>query len=324
MKKPDPQDWSQYWKLPAITSFGNLFPDNYDGSMLEFWKEQLEGEFNHVVDVACGNGALTWIANDLLNSGARQTPVTGTDFASISPFKVLRRNKKHYPSIRFRGNTPAEHLPFKDRSIDLVISQYGVEYADLDRAIPELGRVLSTAGRMSFILHDKESVIIKGATGNLDGFKLVLNEIAIHDLIMQHEELAARIKDPVKRQNSAEYQRLFAQINDATNTIKGLVRNYPPPSPIHLYMDQLSQALNAACNNQGIDRKALIIQARDGLQIHIDRIDDLEAAALSEAQRRHLVSLIERQGFTLTEHRMLCYKGNDNFGTVLAAQRETN
>jgi len=86
-------------------------------------------------------------------------------------------------------------------------------------------------------------------------------------------------------------------------------------------MDRLNYALNEARNHPKIDRQALIIQARVGLQAHIDRVEDLEAAALSEAERRHLVALIEGSGFTVTENRMLRYEGDKNFGTVLVAQR---
>ncbi len=68
MKQPDPQDWTRYWQRPTITSFGDMFPNNYDDTMLEFWQGQLTGELEHVVDVACGNGALSWIADDILNS----------------------------------------------------------------------------------------------------------------------------------------------------------------------------------------------------------------------------------------------------------------
>ena len=71
-----------------------MFPNNYDGSILEFWKRQLIGEFNHIVDIGCGNGALVWICNEILNQGSGKTHLTGVDFADISPFKALGREVK--------------------------------------------------------------------------------------------------------------------------------------------------------------------------------------------------------------------------------------
>jgi len=304
-----------------VTSFGDLFPDNYDDSILRFWEQQLAGTFNHVVDIACGNGALTWIANDLLNKGPGRTPVTGVDFARIAPFRTLRRKKKHYPAVRFIANTPAEKLPFEDHTIDLVISQYGVEYSDLERTIPELSRVMRLSSRMSFVLHDKESVIIKGATERLDDFRRVLDKIAIHEPVLEMERLNRQIPLAAQRQSSGEYQRLLAQINASLQKIRELVRDYPPRSPIHLYMERLNHALNSTSGRKKTDRQALIIEARDALRAHIERVEDLEDAALSEAGRARLVALIESEGFTVTENRTLAYKNDANIGSVLVAQR---
>ena len=136
MQNSDPQDWTIFWKRSTTTSFPQIFPNNYDGSILEFWQRQLAGDFHHIVDVACGNGALTWVSNEILNNGPRKTNITGVDFADISPFKVLHRKKRDFPAIRFIGNTPAENLPFEDQSVDLVISQYGLEYTNPDKTIP--------------------------------------------------------------------------------------------------------------------------------------------------------------------------------------------
>ena len=323
MRQPDPQNWSPYWQRQTLTSFGDFFPDNYDDSILEFWKNELDGSFNHIVDVACGNGALSWIANDLLNSGAAgsRTTITGVDFADISPFKVLRRNKKDYPALRFIGNTPAEELPFKDRSIDLVISQYGVEYTNLDETIPEIARVLTDAGRMSFVLHDKESVIIERATERLDDFRKVANEIRPHDYALKLDELLQTLSTLAQRQASPEFQARLAELNGAADQVRQLVQGYPPRSPIHLYMERLNQAINLPPGQPKALRTQGILQARDALQAHITRIEDLEAAALSAAERKHLTQLIEDQGFTIVEQRTLPYRDDDNIGTILTARR---
>lgn len=321
MRRLDPRQWGSYWKRPTITSFGDIFPDNYDASILEFWQRQLTGRTGHIVDIACGNGALTWIGNEILNSGDQTARITGIDFTDIAPFRVLRRNSSDFPSVRFIGNTRAESLPFEDGTIDMVISQYGVEYTNLDETIPELSRVLIPAGRMSFILHDKASAIIKDATAPLDDFRTVLNDIAIHDAALRLDELYRRIKKPEARRRSADIGQLVDTINAMGNRVREIVRNYPPRSPIHLYMERLNQALELARNNRAIDRKALIRQARDGLHTHIVRVEDLEAAALSPEGRRRLTALIREEGFSIVEETVLAYRDYDNVGTILVAQR---
>jgi len=322
MKQPDPQDWTPYWTRPSITSFGAMFPNNYDDSILEFWKRQLNGEFDHIVDIACGNGALTWICNEILNSGPRKTRITGVDFADISPFKALGRKESDYPEIRFIGNTPAEQLPFEDHSIDLVVSQYGVEYTNLDEAIPEIARILVSAGRMSFIMHDKESSIIRGATAHIDDYRTVLYDIALHDLALELDELYQRVRSSEKQQESRERgEELVRKINLSGDKIRNLIRDYQRRSPVHLYMERLNQALENARSNKKFGRKELMIQARNTLRSYIERIEDLEIAARSAEDRRHMVSLIEHAGFTITEESKLPYRNDDNIGTILVAQR---
>ena len=321
MRKPDPQQWGPYWERPTITSFGDMFPNNYDASILDFWQRQLTDRTGHIVDVACGNGALTWIANEILNRDGEKTRITGVDFADIAPFRVLRRNRDDFPSVRFIGNTPAEKLPFKDGSVDMVISQYGVEYTNLDETVPELSRVLVPAGRISLILHDKASTIIKGATAPLADFRTVLNDIAIHDAALRLENLYRRIRRPAARNGSTDIQGLVSTINAMANRVREIVRDYPPRSPIHLYMERLNQALDLARNNRAGNSKALIRQARDGLHTHIVRVEDLEAAALSPEGRRRLTALLQKENFSVIEESVLAYRDNDNIGTILVAER---
>ena len=55
-RKSDIASWSNMWRNPTVTSFSGMFPDSYDGSILEFWKTQLVSPFNQIVDLACGRG----------------------------------------------------------------------------------------------------------------------------------------------------------------------------------------------------------------------------------------------------------------------------
>ena len=321
MRRPEAQYWSPFWSNPTITSFGNLFPSNYDGLMLEFWKRQSCGDLQRVVDLACGNGALTWIANDLLNSGSGRTRITGVDLAAIDPFKALGRRAGDYPLVDFIGSTAIERLPFEEASIDLVISQYGVEYSDLDKTIPEIGRVLKASGKIGLILHDKESVIVKGAVQHLDDFKIVADDICLHDLLLDLDALRQADKNFKRLSQTVHYQSLQARINEDSYQIRLILRSHPPGSPVGPYLERLWKASEAVPGKKVVSQRPLIEHARDSLRGHIERIEDLYAAALSVAEQEHLIALIKREGFTITDNEVLRYKDNDNFGTVLAAHR---
>lgn len=317
----NPEDWTPYWKRSTVTSFGNLFPDNYDGPIRNFWEKQLQSEINHILDICCGNGALTWLCHDILKQENRSAHITGIDFADIQPFKVLGKNQEDFPNIQFIGNTKVEDLSLADQSADLVISQYGIEYSNLEKSVPQVSRVLTMSGKMCFILHDKESTLIKGATNHLDDYKTVLNQIAIHDIALEIDDFCLQVIDPVKRKASRQHQEFVNRLSAAAARIKNLTKNYKTRSPIHLYLERLNQALAYSDQNKNIDRKALINQARDALNAHIERIDDLEEAALSASDREDLKILIENQSFTITDEGKLWYDEKESIGTYLIAER---
>ena len=63
-------------------------------------------------------------------------------------------------TISLKSEVDCTHLPFNDNEFDLVVSQFGIEYADLDIAIPESLRVLKVNGSFSIVIHHEHSMVI--------------------------------------------------------------------------------------------------------------------------------------------------------------------
>jgi len=53
----------------------------------------------------------------------------------------------------------------------------------------------------------------------------------------------------------------------------------------------------------------------------IERKEDLIVASLTKKQLKHLIALIRKEGFTITDKRILEYKKGLNWGTMLVAER---
>ena len=321
MKKLDAKYWSPFWRNPTITSFGHLFPENYDGAMLEFWRQQITAGTRELLDLACGNGALTWIANDITAALGADTRITGLDIAEIDPFTALGRDPARYPRVRFMGSTHIEALPLPDAAADLAISHYGIEYSDLEKSIPEVARVLGPAGRLAFILHDRESVIVKGATQHLEDFRRARDEIRLHELALTFDQLLRSDKNLGRLAQTEAFGKLETRIAAALYHVRLLLRGHPPGSPLLPYVERLAQALQLRAAKDADARRRLIEQAARQLDAHIERVEDLWLAALSAEGRERLVALVQQQGFVVTEHEVLRYKDGDNFGTLFAARR---
>ena len=80
-------------------------------------------------------------------AAGRELTLTGIDLADIDPARFLPEHRVDVAAARFIGNTAAESLPFADGSFDVVVSQYGLEYADLALALSEAVRVLASGGQ---------------------------------------------------------------------------------------------------------------------------------------------------------------------------------
>jgi SAM-dependent methyltransferase len=95
-----------------------------------------------VLDVACGTGALTLAAADIVGPSGK---VVGLD-ANPEMLAVALRKPG---SIEWREGT-AENLPFDDASFDAVVSQFGfMFFDDRPRALSEMMRVLKPGGRLA-------------------------------------------------------------------------------------------------------------------------------------------------------------------------------
>lgn len=155
--------WSEYWKLGHLTSFGADFQGNYTGLLKGLWFDVFSGfpsEFK-VLDVATGNGALPLLIQDYFSQFDIKGEVKGIDYADIITLPPVDSYYNKSVLIELIGNTPAEKLPFKNGEFDAVISQFGIEYSNLDLSFAEVQRVLVTDGIFHGIMHHRDSVIIK-------------------------------------------------------------------------------------------------------------------------------------------------------------------
>jgi SAM-dependent methyltransferase len=88
-----------------------------------------------VVDLGAGTGKLTAVL-------AR----TGVDVTAVEPDRAMLSQLRHeLPSVRARPGR-AEEIPLPDGSADAVLAGQAMHWFDLDRALPEIGRVLTPGG----------------------------------------------------------------------------------------------------------------------------------------------------------------------------------
>lgn len=131
--------WSHYWHSGFEHScFAAAGPVDTGGLWADFIASLAPGAA--VLDAACGAGALT---RRLLEAGAGLR-VTGVDYAEALP--VIE-------GATLLPATALEALPFAEAEFDAVVSQFGLEYAELEPALSELVRVLKPDSRIGLLMH---------------------------------------------------------------------------------------------------------------------------------------------------------------------------
>lgn len=158
------RSWTNYWATGALHSCLGSFEGNYAGEVPEAWREALAAlpAGASVLDVCTGNGALPamFLTEPL---GANLARINAVDLAQIRPDWLRQLEPAARERVAFQGGVQVESLPFEDGSFDLVCSQFGIEYSDLGRSLPEVARVLKPGGRFAVVLHDVDSLMCRNA-----------------------------------------------------------------------------------------------------------------------------------------------------------------
>jgi SAM-dependent methyltransferase len=143
------QAWTRYWRTGQQHS---CFVAGAPFDTAPAWREFLDSApaGARVLDLACGGGALTRIA--LAHPGGFS--VTGVDFAEeLAPIEGARL----LPRVRL------EALPFEDGAFDIVVSQFGLEYAEFEASLAQAARVLAEGGHFAALIHHAEGQLARAA-----------------------------------------------------------------------------------------------------------------------------------------------------------------
>jgi SAM-dependent methyltransferase len=98
-----------------------------------------------VLELGAGTGKLT-----------EQLVALGHDVHATDPdAAMLAKLAERLPEVR-TSQAPAEEIPAGDRSYDVVVCAQAFHWFDLDKALPEIARVLKAGGRLSLVWNERD------------------------------------------------------------------------------------------------------------------------------------------------------------------------
>lgn len=295
------EQWSAYWRVGSVTTFHGIFTQNYDREVGEFWRaifaDATEG--THLVDLACGNGALALLAAEHSREAGKHFTIDALDFAEIqAPNSEAARALLE--DIRFLPGRRLEDTQLDSDAYQLAVSQFGIEYGERSATIAELDRILAPSNAsVVFMCHDRESHVLKQAQESLADYAACRESKAadISRKLQKHVDEALKAgRDPAK---DRACEKLRARLNAATESLHDAAAKASNPENFHFFLKGCMAPFGAtAMNRQSLAQRLAML---DALEQECDafeaRMADLLSAALDKDAMREWEEGLESVGF---------------------------
>lgn len=301
------QHWNEYWQHAGVL---NSFAEGkanqgYEGAIKAFWDDCF-GELKStakILDVGTGNGALALLAVDFASANKKRFKVEGADAAAIEPSKNAKEDiAKSIAKITFHSETPAEKLPHEDGSLDAVISQFGFEYADNDKALAEIARVLNAKGKFTALVHHQDSDLTVSSQHGAEILDQVLHHSPLFpttDVIIQ---LSVQALQQLGDQKFQEYS-VYRILRNNVMWIIQQMRGQFPQQHHQVFLDDVQRRFEDVFRNIHTGRINQVAEYLrfnfNQLLAHMNRLVDQVKAAMSADDIAALTKLAEKHGLKL-------------------------
>lgn len=232
------------------------------------------------LDIACGNGALADHARR--HQGGR---LICADY-SLGALRNLLQREPGTPAVA----ADALHPPFAARSLDLVVSQFGVEYAGRE-AILAAAELVAPGGTLALVLHLREGAIHEECARNA----ALIREIEDCDLLARAAAAfrAGFALDPDNPDSVEAFRQAERALAPALKTVEDMLGRHGRDAIAGL-ADQLYGDIAHMYRRMGAYELADILEWCDGIQGQLtayrERMAAMVAAGLTGEDIERLVS----------------------------------
>ena len=317
-KRLSSSQWSEYWKGESITTFKNIFSENYDGEIEQHWKSVFSAiePGSKIADFACGNGAVALLASKYCRP--KNIKIYAVDYATLYP-PTQGEFGKLATRVEFLSNVNIEETNFSPDSLDLVVSQFGFEYAESTRVVDELSRVVKAkGGRVELVCHDEHSAIISEATVTLNAVQLCLKSGLTDTSVKLHRSLNKVHSKGGDPRFDRDCEQLRLKINKKVNLLISESEQRSGYKHINYFVEKCMSSFRTG---RGFDGALNAIKNLEAEFLKLEeRLQDLIHAALSENSIGEILSLMSGKDFKHQRPISLFY-GDRLFGTRLSFYR---
>lgn len=286
--------WSEYWQQDSAD--GEVFVNAKGGAhpaLQSFWTSVFAAQTrgSRVLDIASGAGSV--YAHLPADHGFE---LHASDIAPEALATLAERIPGATTTV-----AGAADMPFDDRSFDLVLSQFGVEYAGIE-AFAEAARVVADEGRLVMLAHIEDGYIDSNNKAQLDEAIVARTT----DFIEQAKTLT---ETAFKKGGKALVKREKA-IVPAIQELAAAQRRCEQGVHVHLLAGFKQLYENRRQYDLG-DITGWLDGMQGELDKAIDRLSRMRAAALSGKDTDEIHAMLERGGFVNINIDRFNTPGND-------------
>lgn len=312
--------WDEFWrareKAVQQEDIGSRDP-----APAEYWDTFFRKEFASVrqprlLDVACGVGAVTAIALRAAEATTADVAAYCADY-SVSAVAELRKSAPEVLGVA----CDARALPYLDCSFDLVVSQFGIEYAGVE-AFDEAARLVDAGGALVALIHIANGAIHKECADNL-GVIETLNKARF--LALARDAFAAGFDLVAGKITAVDFQEFDQRFSPAVEAAKEVLRIKGPLAAggllANVYRD-IGYMYTRMQNYVPDEVFAWFDGVSDELASYEGRMASMTRSALDKSDISTVADRIARLGFTVQPPDVLSLKKVGAVGAwVLIARR---
>ncbi|MFP6809228.1 MAG: class I SAM-dependent methyltransferase [Pseudomonadales bacterium] len=287
--------WSDYWTQEGTSGevFVNKSGDRHP-QLAAYWQTQLSGAHStsRIIDLACGAGSV--FADLDKHNDEHSYELFGADLST----DALQLFQRRLPSTKVIACS-ASQLPFPSEAFDLVVSQFGIEYAGAN-AFTEAGDLVARGGRIAILCHHQDGYIDSKNKRLLAGAHSATNS----NFISAALDL---VRSSFANQNSDQSMSKF---NAAGEQLAATLKEYPEGIHHHLYFG-FQQLFDRRSHYDESD----IVDWLEAMRLDVDknilRLTQMRQAARSEKEIRNICQMFTKQGLRKVGYSPFTISGND-------------
>lgn len=149
------QAWNNYWQsAPNSDCFSVSGHNKISRYFKQYWKSFFTPYTSKtkMLDLACGNGFI----GHIMLENAWSCDGLGIDQADIQGVRIFESAHTN-STYRIQNNTSIESLTIGANSMDLVVSQFGAEYSQIDVVLDSILKAMKPSAKLHFVMHNTAS-----------------------------------------------------------------------------------------------------------------------------------------------------------------------